>query len=101
VHRGRIGVDVRSPKGGRAGAEIASVDPASPAALAGLAKGDVVVAVDGQTITSPAQLHTILNMLPAGTEIDLRFRRGEEARQARLRIEARQAAADPASTRNH
>jgi S1-C subfamily serine protease len=100
VHRGRIGVDVRSPKSGRAGAEIASVDPASPAALAGLAKGDVVVAVDGRTIASPSQLRTILGVLPAGTEIDLRFRRGEEARQARLRIEARQTAADSAPTRN-
>jgi S1-C subfamily serine protease len=100
VHRGRIGVDVRSPKGGRPGAEIASVDPASPAALAGLAKGDVVVAVDGRTIASPAQLRTLLGVLPAGTEIDLRFRRGEEARQTRLRIEARQTAADSAPTRN-
>ncbi len=95
VRRGQIGVSIRSPAGGRAGAEIVSVEPASPAALAGLAKGDVIGAVDGRAITSPAQLRTLLAIMPAGTEIEVRFRRGDATMQARLRIEAaRQKAAE-------
>jgi serine protease Do len=100
VRRGQIGVSIRAPAGGRPGAEIVAVEPASPAAIAGLAKGDVIGAVDGQTIASPAQLRTLLAVTPAGTEIDVRFRRRDAAMQARLRIEAaRQKAAETDVTR--
>jgi serine protease Do len=88
VHRGQIGVSVRSPGAGRSGAEIVAVDPASPAAGAGLAKGDLITAVDGRPVTTPAQLRTLLGVMPAGAQIELRFRRGEEGLQTRLRIEA-------------
>jgi serine protease Do len=88
VHRGQIGVSVRLPGGGRPGAEIVSVDPASPASGAGLAKGDLITAVDGRPIATPAQLRTLLGVMPAGADIDLRFRRGDQAMQTRLRIEA-------------
>ncbi|WBJ98756.1 trypsin-like peptidase domain-containing protein [Methylocystis parvus] len=93
VHRGQIGISVRSPASGRAGAEIVSIEPASPAALAGLSRGDVVESVDGRAIAAPAQLRTLLGVMPAGSEIDVRFRRGGEAMQARVKIEARQKAA--------
>jgi S1-C subfamily serine protease len=88
VRRGQIGVSIRPAAGGRPGAEILAVEPASPAALAGLARGDVIGAVDGRAIASPAQLRNLLGVMPAGTEIEVRFRRGEAAMQARLRIEA-------------
>jgi serine protease Do len=93
VRRGHIGVSIRSPAGARAGAEIVSVEPASPAALAGLRKGDVIRSVDGRAISGPAQLRTLLGVTPAGSEIDIRFHRGGEALQARLRIDATQKAA--------
>ncbi|MGJ0507905.1 MAG: trypsin-like peptidase domain-containing protein [Methylocystis sp.] len=100
VRRGQIGVSVRPPAGNRPGAEIVSVEPASPAAGAGLAKGDVITAVDGRPIATPAQLRTLLGVMRAGDEIDLRFRRGDAAMQARLRIEAaRQRAAETGLTR--
>lgn len=87
VRRGQIGVSVRQPAGGRPGAEIVTVDPASPAAGAGLTKGDVIMAVDGRPATTPAQLRTLLGVMPAGAEIELRFNRGGETMTARLRIE--------------
>ena len=99
VHRGQIGISIRSPAGGRAGAEIVSVEPASPAALAGLIKGDVIDSVDGRPIASPPQLRTLLGVMPAGSEIEMKFRRGGEARTARLRIEARRKAADASAFR--
>lgn len=93
VRRGHIGISIRSPASGRAGAEIVSVEPASPAALAGLTKGDVIGAVDGRPISSPAQLRTLLGVMPAGSEIEMHFRRAGESLQARLRIEPGQKAA--------
>ncbi|MDJ0449565.1 trypsin-like peptidase domain-containing protein [Methylocystis sp. JR02] len=93
VRRGHIGVSIRSPSGNGAGAEIVTVEPASSAALAGLRKGDVVTAVDGRAITTPAQLRAFLGASPAGSEIEVRFHRSGEAMQARLRIEASQKAA--------
>lgn len=100
VHRGHIGISIRSPAGNRPGAEIVTVEPASPAARAGLKKGDVIGSVDGRTIAAPAQLRTLLGVMPAGTEIDIHFQRGAAAMQARVRIEAtRQKAADSGLTR--
>jgi serine protease Do len=95
VRRGHIGVSVRSPVASRAGAEIAAIEPASPAGLAGLRKGDVIDAVDGRAISGPAQLRALLGVMPAGSEIDIRFHRGIEPMQARLRIEPSRKAAAP------
>lgn len=100
VHRGQIGVSVRSVPGGRPGAEIVAVDRASSAAAAGLFKGDVIVEIDGRVVATPAQLRTLLGVMPAGAEIDLRYRRGDAMQQTRLRIEAtRQKSADSGLTR--
>ncbi|PPD44035.1 MAG: peptidase [Methylocystis sp.] len=93
VRRGHIGVSIRSPARNRAGAEIVAVEPASPAALAGLVKGDLIGSVDGRPVASPAQLRTLLALIPAGSEITVQFRRGGDAMQARLRIEAGQKSA--------
>jgi serine protease Do len=99
VRRGHIGISIRSPSSGRAGAEIVSVEPASPAALAGLMKGDVIDAVDGRAIATPPQLRTLLGVMPAGSEIEIKFRRGGEPMKARLRIEGSRKAADASALR--
>ncbi len=101
VRRGQIGVSIRSPRGNRSGAEIVTVEPGSPAALSGLTKGDVISAVDGRTISSPAQLRTLLGVLPAGTELDVQFRRGADAMQVKIRIEAPQKAAEAGAAHPH
>jgi S1-C subfamily serine protease len=96
VHRGRIGVALRASNHG---AEIASVDPGSPAAVAGLEKGDVIVAVDGRPVASSQQLRALVGVMPAGAELEIRYRRRADMRIARLRIEERRKSADSAVIR--
>ncbi len=90
IQRGRIGVSLREPSNGRGrrGAEIAAVEPASPAERAGLEKGDVIFAVDGKSIENPGQLRNLVGLAAIGTEIDVRYRRGAETGDAIVRIEA-------------
>jgi S1-C subfamily serine protease len=100
VRRGQIGVSVRAVPDNRPGAEVIAVDRASPAAAAGLAKGDVITAVDGRAVATPAQFRMLLGVTPAGAEIELNFRRGDAQMQTRLRLEAsRQKSADSSLTR--
>jgi Do/DeqQ family serine protease len=96
VKRGRIGVTLRSSKGRGSeanlsgeseGAVIESVEPQSSAALAGLAKGDLVTTANGITIKSSAQLRNFIGLTPVGTEIDLTVRRGNAALAAKVRVE--------------
>lgn len=96
VHRGRIGVALRASNNG---AEVASVDRGSPAALAGLEKGDVIVAVDGRPVASSQQLRALVGVMPAGAELEIRYRRGGDMKLARLRIEERRKSADSAAIR--
>ena len=56
---------------------IAGVNPASPAALAGIQTGDVVLEVDGQAVTSANMLITTVTD-HAGETIDMLVQRGEE-----------------------
>jgi C-terminal processing protease CtpA/Prc len=48
--RAMLGVQI-DPQSGREGARVRSVSPGGPAADAGLAAGDVIVALDGKTVT--------------------------------------------------
>jgi serine protease Do len=98
VRRGRVGVTLHnlSPasadKGGtngvEAGAVIEAVEPQSPAAQAGLRKGDIVIAVNGAAIRNSAQFRNTVGLLPIGSELELRYQRGAETAATRLRIEA-------------
>jgi S1-C subfamily serine protease len=94
VKRGRIGVAFGDPRkmapGAAAeapGALIESVDPASPAFHAGLTKGDIVIAANGSEIKGASALRNMLGILPVGTEIDIRYRRGAEILKTTVRIE--------------
>ncbi len=84
THRGRIGVGLRD--GAQRGAEIASVEPSSPAELAGLEKGDVIIAVDGKKVETPAQLRNLIGLMPIGREVGIRYRRGADVVDATVRI---------------
>jgi serine protease Do len=61
------------------GALVFRVYPDSPGALAGLAQGDVIVAVQGQPVTAREDVMTALYSLPEGTPIALRVERGKRA----------------------
>lgn len=55
-----LGVEVQSPADGTQGAQVARVISGGPAAQAGLVAGDIITAIDGQPVTSPATLTDVL-----------------------------------------
>jgi serine protease Do len=76
VVRGWLGVSIRPVTSARAaglpdarGAMVEGVLSGSPAERAGLQKGDVIVAIDEQTITSPSDLTRRITMTPPGTKV--------------------------------
>jgi Do/DeqQ family serine protease len=82
VRRGLFGIGVQdlTPELAQAlgtdiprAAVVASVEPGSAAAAAGLAPGDVVTAIDGRPVTSAADLRNRIGLLPIGTPLELRI----------------------------
>ena len=60
------------------GARVESVDPNSCSAVAGLAKGDIIIAIDGRTIASASDLISEKNNYKAGDTAELTiWRTGE------------------------
>jgi regulator of sigma E protease len=59
----------------RGGIVLDSIQPASPAQTAGLRAADIIVATDGRTFESPAEM-TVYLRGHAGESVDLRVRRG-------------------------
>jgi serine protease Do len=76
VERGRIGVALQdmhpASDGGRSeGARIAEVAPGSPAEIAGLRKGDIVIKADDHLITSAAQVRNQIGLARVGETVRL------------------------------
>ncbi|MBV9189116.1 MAG: Do family serine endopeptidase [Betaproteobacteria bacterium] len=78
VKRGRLGIAMAPSVGGTEGALIAEVEPNSPAATAGLKKGDVVTALNGHPVRGPAELRARLAVVPVGDTVELKVQRGKE-----------------------
>ncbi len=61
------------------GALVSDVTPGSPAAKAGLAPGDVIVAVNGKGVDTPRELRLAIGSLAPGSKVKVKFvRDGEE-----------------------
>ncbi len=54
-----------------AGVEVMSVDPAGPAAAAGVRDGDIVLALDGRPVQSVDDVHRTLTQWPVGKALPL------------------------------
>jgi len=97
VRRGRLGIEMVDVTPALAkklgipvleGAIVAGVQPGSPAEKAGLRERDVIVALNGRPIRGAAELRARLGLTAVGEEVELRVRRGGEARSIRARVEA-------------
>ena len=76
-----VGLDVVRDASGAtaAGALVRSVMPAGPAAQAGLRPGDVITAVNGAAVISPAQLTQIVERQGVGRPLAVRVLRQDQA----------------------
>lgn len=98
VTRGYIGASIqtltplvaqRLGLGDREGALIAEVSRSSPAAAAGLRPGDLVVAVDGQAVTTSTEFVRRVAAAKPGQELSLQVVRGGRARTLTVRAGVR------------
>ncbi len=88
VRRGRLGVTVQNVTPDLAealglaeagGAVVTAVAPGSSAEAAGLAAGDVIVAVDGRAVAGAADLRNRIGLTPADSKVTLTYyRKGEK-----------------------
>lgn len=71
------------------GAEVTSVEPDSPAAKAGLQKGDVVVEYNGQAVQGTAQLTRLVRETPPGRQVHISALRNGSTQKLTATLEPR------------
>jgi S1-C subfamily serine protease len=91
VKHSYVGVELNGSSSG--GASISSVQPGSPAQTAGLQNGDLITAIDGQTITSTDQFIATVDSYQPGQTITLTIKRGGQTKSIKVTLGTR-----PAST---
>ena len=70
------------------GVRLAQVDPAGPAAEAGLHSGDVVLTLDGHSVGEPIELIALVRKYPPGSAVTVRFQRGSDRRDVTVTLAA-------------
>ncbi|HVU90221.1 MAG TPA: PDZ domain-containing protein [Pirellulales bacterium] len=83
---GMLGVTLNESAGAVTAGEVSM---GGPAVVAGLRSGDQIVAVDGQPVTSKAQILAAVNKHRAGNRISLAIKRGGGQRSVMVRLGAR------------
>ena len=90
VVRGYIGVSIQPLTSALAqslrlntteGVLVADVAPSSPAARAGLKRGDVIVSFNGQPVNDPGQLRNLVAMSAPGTKATIQVLRENQKRE--------------------
>lgn len=82
----RLGIQVRTDPRGPSGAVVASIDPGSAAADAGLREGDVITRVDDHVIDSSGSLVAIVRSYRPGDQVSVTYLRDGEQRTTRLEL---------------
>ena len=65
---------------------LGEVYPDSPADVAKMRRGDIVVSIDGQPVKSLRGLQGILSGYEPGNEVQLTYNRGGESRTCRVKL---------------
>ncbi|HEV3470076.1 MAG TPA: DegQ family serine endoprotease [Pyrinomonadaceae bacterium] len=95
VRRGQLGVVVQGVTADIAasigmkearGVIVSSVQPGSAAARAGVERGDVITAFNGQEVNEPNVLRNHIAATPPGSEVTLTVVRGGQERQVRVAL---------------
>jgi serine protease Do len=95
VRRGQLGVvvqavtaDIAASMGMREarGVIVSTVQPGSAAARAGLERGDVITAINGQQVNEPNELRNLVAGTQPGTEVTLTLVRGGQEREVRVAL---------------
>lgn len=74
---------------GEYGAVVESVAEESPAAKAGIEKGDVITSFGGERVRSVAQLRRMVRETPAGRKLNVEVMRNGQSRTMEVSLEAR------------
>ncbi|WP_084556859.1 S1C family serine protease [Hamadaea tsunoensis] len=70
------------------GVRLAEVDPAGPAAAAGLRNGDVVLAVDHHVLEDPTELIALVRKYAPGTAVTVDYQRGSSHKEVTVTLAA-------------
>jgi S1-C subfamily serine protease len=100
VQRGWLGLSLQPVLKGRGmgwlmhsrGRRVVRVEPGSPGALAGIAVGDTLVAIDGRSINGQGSLREFLTAESIGRTVELRLDRNDKVETRRVTVAARPAA---------
>jgi membrane-associated protease RseP (regulator of RpoE activity) len=85
-----LGVQIEAAANGN-GAQIADVQSGSPAATAGLQSGDVITAVDGTSVNSPAALVQAVQSHNGGDQVTITYTRNGNSATAKVTLGTRSA----------
>ena len=88
--RDRLGLVVSTrpkPPGARGGLAIESVTPGSPAALAEILAGDLLVAADGNPVLSPTDVVKLLDRTPPPKALPVELWRGGKVQREKIRLQ--------------
>ena len=87
VRHAYVGVELNGKSSG--GAAVTNVTPGSPAAGAGIQPNDLVIAIDGKTITSTDQFIATVDTHSPGETITLTIKRGGQTRSIQVKLGTR------------
>jgi membrane-associated protease RseP (regulator of RpoE activity) len=91
-----LGVSTQRATGDQQGAEVQNVASGSPAAGAGLEQGDVITAVDGTAVSTPADLARLVRSHHPGDQVTITYTRGGNSTDTQVQLGDRSAQDAPA-----
>jgi len=91
VGGGFLGVEVGTASGSTPGVSVVTVQSGSPAAQGGLQAGDVITAINGSSVTSPAQLSQAIASHQPGDHVTVTYTRNGTSSPAQVTLGSRPA----------